>query len=200
VEKKMKKNSMKNVNWQIVKMLEKRALDVNPKKHFDPNKYCKELDSKMSQLRSTRNCKYMANYHYVWCPRGRVKILFHEARELLREAIWGICKIKGWIPFAIEPMPDHVHLFISAKDDREKVMGILKGSTSSFLRSCFPIFNNALTAGGIWSRSYYMGTIGNISGKTLLEYLARQWKETDAFRYMQVMHGIDGKQMKLFSY
>lgn len=196
----MKKNAMKNVEWKIVKMLEKKATDIDHKLHFNPHKYCKELDEKMMQFRSTRNCKYMANYHYVWCARGRVKILIPEARMLLRECIEALCKSKEWIPFAIEPMPDHIHLFLSTKEHREKVMGILKGATSSFLKYCFPIYDKALTGGGIWSKSYYMGTIGNISGKTLLQYLARQWKEVDPFKYRNVMHSIDGKQMKLYGY
>ena len=71
-------NAMKHVNWTEVRLLEKRALDIGPTVHFNPWNYCNELKEKMQQIRSTRNCKYMLNFHIVWCLRGRVKILFQE--------------------------------------------------------------------------------------------------------------------------
>ena len=150
-----KENRMKNVDWKTVRFLEKKALDINPAKHFNPWKYCKELEEKMQQIKSTRNCKYMLNFHIVWCLRGRVKILFHEARVLLREAIEAVCVENKWTPYAIEPMPDHVHIFLGAKTFHEDVLGSLKEQTSSFLKQCFSIYSNALTDERFWSGSYY---------------------------------------------
>lgn len=153
-------------------MLEKRALNIDPTQHFNPWKYCEELEGKMQQFRSTRHCKYMLNFHIVWCPRGRVKILFHEVRILLRAAIEAICKENNWTALAIEPMPDHIHLFISTKDFREIVLGKLKGQSSSFLQMCFPVLSEALTGGSLWSSSYFISSIGNIlkalNNRTLL--------------------------------
>ena len=193
----MKKHHMKNVNWPIVRMLEKKSLNIDPTRHFDPWAYCSELEEKMQQIKSTRNCKYMLNFHIVWCPRGRVKILFHETRVILVEAIKSICKKNEWSTYAIEVMPDHVHLFIGTKDFRPTVMGKLKGNTSSFLQKCFPILTKALPNGNIWSRSYYMSSIGNISGKTLLKYLAKQWKEFGDPRYELTMAALSKGQKKL---
>ncbi len=190
-------NHMKHVNWNVVKKLEKKALDIDPKKHFNPWKYCKNLEKKVSKLHSTRNCKYMLNYHIVWCPRGRVKILFHEARVLLQQYIEQLCEHYGWEAYAIEPMPDHIHLFMGTKDDRPRVLGILKGGSSAFLKKCFPIYEEALTDGKLWARSYYMGTIGNISGKTLLKYLAKQWKKTDRDRYALAIAAMEKGQKSL---
>lgn len=194
----MKKwNALKHVNWNVVKALEKRALDIDHTKHFNPWTYCAGLEEKMQQIKSTRNCKYMLNYHMVWCPRGRVKILFEEARILLTICIQYLCRKNGWTLLAIEPMPDHVHLFISTKDNREKVLGILKGASSSFLKKCCPIFSKALTGKQLWSRSYYISSIGNISGKTLLKYLAKQWKEFKDPRYKIAIAALHKKQKNL---
>ena len=192
-----KENKMKNVDWKIVKFLEKKALDIDPAKHFNPWKYCKELEDKMQQIKSTRNCKYMLNFHIVWCLRGRVKILFQEARVLLAAAIESICNENGWTPYAIEPMPDHVHLFLGTKDFRVEVLGKLKGATSSFLKECFPIYSQALTDERFWSGSYYISSIGNISGKTLLKYLAKQWKEFGDPRYELTLAALYKGQKKL---
>ena len=156
-----------------------------------------ELEEKMQQFRSTRHCKYMLNFHIVWCPRGRVKILFHEVRVLLRIVIEAICKENNWIALAIEPMPDHIHLFVSTKDSREIVLGKLKGQSSAFLQRCFPILREALTDGHLWSGSYFISSIGNVSGKTLLKYLAKQWKEFGDPRYELTMAALHKNQKVL---
>ena len=181
-------------------MLEKRALDIDPTAHFNPWNYCKELKEKMQQLHSTRNCKYMLNFHIVWCPRGRVKILFQEARTMLVSAIEAICRKNNWTPYAIEPMPNHIHLFVGTKDFREEVMGKLKGRTSSLLQECFPVMKKALLNGKIWSRSYYISSIGNVSGQTLLKYLAKQWKKFDDPRYELTIAALHKGQQKLSEY
>ncbi len=192
-----KKNAMKNVDWKYVRFLQKRALTIDPCKHFNPWNYCNELEEKMQQIKSTRNCKYMLNFHIVWCLRGRVKILFQEARNILTEVIEAVCVEYGWTPYAIEVMPDHIHLFLGTKDFREEVLGRLKGISSSYLHWCFPIFKKALTDGHLWSRSYYISSIGNISGKTLLKYLAKQWKEFGDPRYDLTMAALHRGQQTL---
>ena len=195
-----KKNKMKYVNWIVVKKLEKIAVNIDPTKHFNPWKYCSALEEKMQQIKSTRNCKYMLNFHIVWCLRGRVKILFQEARNVLTSVIEAICEQNNWTPYAVEVMPDHVHLFIGTKDFREKVLGILKGGSSSILKQCFPVLSKALTDGRLWSRSYYISSIGNISGKTLLKYLAKQWKEFGDPRYELTIAALYEGQRRLENY
>ena len=173
----MKKwNAMKKVDWKTVRMLEQRALDIDPKLHFNPWKYCEDIDKEMQQMHSTRHCKYMLNFHIVWCPRGRTKVLFYEARILLRTWIQQIATAHGWTALAVEVMPDHVHLFLSTKDHRETVLGVLKGMTSSLLQECFPVYRQALGK-SFWSSSYFISSVGNVSGKKILMYISKQWKE-----------------------
>lgn len=193
------KRKMKNCNWNIIKALEQKALNINHKEHFNPWEYCSELEEKLQQIKSTRNCKYLLNYHIVWCPRGRTKILFSEARRLLHDAIERICEREKWTSYAIEVMPDHIHLFIGTKDFREEVLGKLKGETSKFLQNCFPVLNMALGK-HLWSRSYFISTIGNVSGKTLLRYLAKQWKEEGDPRYEMTMAALEKGQTSLANF
>src|SRR3989344_3596103 len=171
-------NAMRNVNWKVVKMLEKRALDIDPTKHFNPWKYCEELEEKMQQFRSTRHCKYMLNFHIVWCPRGRVKILFHEVRVLLRIVIEAICKENNWIALAIEPMPDHIHLFVSTKDSREIVLGSSRVNHLLFYKDAFQYYAKHLQMGiyGVAAISYrpletclarHCSSISQSNGKSL---------------------------------
>ena len=116
---------------------------------------------------------------------------------LLKLVIEDICRENGWIALAIEPMPDHIHLFISTKDFREVVIGKLKGKSSAFLQRLFPILREALNDGHLWSSSYFISSIGNISGKTLLKYLAKQWKVFGDPRYELTMAALQQNQKNL---
>lgn len=192
-------NAMRNVWWAIVRQLEALALDIDPQQHFNPWKYCADIEEKMQQMRSTRHCKYMLNYHIVWCPRGRVKVLFYEARILLRSWIQQIADAYDWTALAVEVMPDHVHLFLSTKDDREFVLGVLKGTTSSLLQQCFPVYREAL-GNYFWSSSYFISSVGNVSGKKILQYIAKQWKEYFPETYALLEAAMAEGQTKLSAY
>ena len=123
--------------------------------------------------------------------------MFQEARNLLTEVIEHICNNNGWTPYAVEVMPDHIHLFLGTKDFRVEVLGKLKGESASFLKYCFPVFSKALTDERLWSRSYYISSIGNISGKTLMKYLAKQWKEFGDPRYELTLAALYRGQKRL---
>lgn len=74
----------------------------------------------------------------------------------------------------MEIMPDHVHLFVES-DPRWSVAEItnrLKGSTSHDLREEFPHLKSRLPS--LWSRSYYAGTVGHVSEKTVKAYIENQ--------------------------
>lgn len=75
---------------------------------------------------------------------------------------------------ALEVMPDHVHLFIEF-DPRWGVAEItnrMKGATSNALRKEFPALRSRLPT--LWSRSYYAGTVGHVSEKTVRAYIENQ--------------------------
>lgn len=75
---------------------------------------------------------------------------------------------------ALDVMPDHVHLFIESDPTRcvAEIVNRMKGSTSRVLRQEFPSLRSRLPA--LWSRSYFAGTIGNVSAATIERYIAEQ--------------------------
>lgn len=75
---------------------------------------------------------------------------------------------------SIEIMPDHVHLFIKASpvDSPHWIVQQLKGYSSRVLRSEFPSLKSRLPS--LWTRSYYIESVGHISEKTVLKYIEEQ--------------------------
>jgi putative transposase len=75
---------------------------------------------------------------------------------------------------ALEVMPDHVHLVVSAPptDAPQHLANQFKGYTSRVLRQEFPHLRSRLPS--LWSRSYYVGSAGQVSEETLKRYIATQ--------------------------
>jgi putative transposase len=74
----------------------------------------------------------------------------------------------------LEIMPDHVHLFVSADptDAPQRLANQFKGFTSRMLREKYPVLRSRLPS--LWSRSYYVGSVGHVSEATIRKYIEAQ--------------------------
>ena len=117
---------------------------------------------------------FNVNYHIIWCPKYRRKVLTGPVEIRLKELL--IIKAKG-LDCDIEKMeimPDHVHLFIKSTpvNSPHYIVQQLKGYTSRLLRQEFPGLKSRLPT--LWTRSYYLETIGHISESTIKRYIEDQ--------------------------
>lgn len=79
----------------------------------------------------------------------------------------------GFDILALEIMPDHLHLFVSADPQwaPNPIVARLKGKTSRLLRQEFPFL---LKMPSLWTRSYFCSTAGNVSADTIRRYIEAQ--------------------------
>jgi putative transposase len=115
----------------------------------------------------------LINYHFVWIVRRRRKLLIGDINkrvlELIPLAVEEIdCKV-----IALETHLDHVHLFVQAKPLLApfQIMHKVKGFTSHILRKEFP---ELLKLPSLWTRTYFVGTAGNVSSETIKKYVENQ--------------------------
>ncbi len=115
----------------------------------------------------------LINYHFVFCPKRRKKVLVNDVGRRLEEIIYQKAKELDCDVLALEIMPDHVHLFISCPPTLapHQIMFRIKGASSRFLRQEFP---HLLKLPSLWTRSYYCGTAGHVSSETIKKYIANQ--------------------------
>ena len=68
------------------------------------------------------------------------------------------------------------NIFISAPpyDSPTNIVKVLKGILARQLYKRFPELKFGLRKGHIWSPSYYVGTAGNMSAKTIQKYIQNQ--------------------------
>lgn len=77
---------------------------------------------------------------------------------------------------ALEVMPDHLHLFVSAYPQLavHKLVKMFKGVSSHHLRREFP---QLLKLPSLWTNSYFVSTVDNVSNETIRKYIEAQSKK-----------------------
>jgi putative transposase len=122
---------------------------------------------------------YNINYHIVWCPKYRKKILEGKVKEFLEDQLETIAATKDYKILEIRVMPDHIHLFIEANpfDSPTNIVKIFKGVTSLRMFKKFPELREQLWRGVLWSPSYYVGTAGHVSAEIIETYIKAQEKK-----------------------
>lgn len=114
------------------------------------------------------------NYHLVFCPKYRLPVLMDDVaadlERLIREKAEELeVEVKH---LAIKP--DHVHLFVKAPPEYSpsKLANQFKGASSRRLRERHPHLVSRMPS--LWSRSFYCGSAGHVSDKTIANYIAAQ--------------------------
>ena len=129
-----------------------------------------------------RNTRYKRNagavfslkYHLVWCPKYRLPVLTDEVRVRLLEWVAEKAHELGAEIHASDVMPDQVHLFIEVGPTYSpaKLAHQIKGYTSRLLRQEFLHLRSRMPA--MWSRSYFIGSVGAVSEATIKRYIEEQ--------------------------
>lgn len=127
-----------------------------------------------TRYKKTPGCVFNIKYHLVWCPKYRRKVLVNGVATRLRELLNDKVHQLGIEIEAIQIMPDHVRVFITGEPTEaiQHIVNQLKGYSSHVLRSEFPALRSKLPT--LWSRSYYVGTVGHVSEETVRRYIEEQ--------------------------
>ncbi len=123
---------------------------------------------------SSAHTVYNLGYHIVFCPKYRRRVLVDGIDGRLKELFLEKANDLGVVIEKMEVMPDHVHLFIKSKPTYAVhfVVNQLKGYSSVILRQEFPKLRSRLPT--LWTRSYFVESIGHISEETVKRYIEEQ--------------------------
>lgn len=117
---------------------------------------------------------YLNQYHVVFCPKYRRKVLVDEIEQDLRQIFYDVANEKNVEIKALEIMPDHVHMFISfdPRQPLHELIRLFKGRSSRILRDKYPKLKSRLPS--LWTRSYFCCTVGYISEEIVKQYIENQ--------------------------
>ena len=126
----------------------------------------------------TRRYIYNFHYHLIWVTKYRNKTFTTDAlANEMKEILSGIAEANKIVIENMEVMPDHVHMLISVPPSKAPTSAIkaLKGrSAYMFLKRHPEIRQSQYWGGHLWSPSYYMSTLGNMSKDVVERYINDQ--------------------------
>jgi putative transposase len=123
---------------------------------------------------SSRTSVHFMNYHFVWCPKYRRKVIIGAVEKRLKQLLQEKAEAMDCKILALETMPDHVHVFIQGTPilAPNRIVAGLKGYSSRVLRQEFPHLTSSLPT--LWTRSYFVSTHGHVSSETIKKYVEEQ--------------------------
>jgi putative transposase len=110
---------------------------------------------------------FSLKYHLVFCPKYRKSVLPGPVAERLKALLSTKAAALHVTLHTLEVMPDHVHLLVESDPGiaPAKLAAQFKGYTSRLLRQEFRHLRSQLPS--LWSRSYYIDSVGHVSEATV---------------------------------
>jgi len=131
----------------------------------------------MNEYKSLNHCKYLVQYHLIWCPKFRYNVLKGNVEEALKRILAEICNKYEYKILELEVMADHIHIFVSAKPTvaPTDIVRTLKSITAIQLFKEFPALKKFYSrCGSLWSKGYFVSTIGKVSKDSIQKYIEVQ--------------------------
>ena len=130
----------------------------------------------MGKYRKLTHVVYKCDYHIVFVPKYRFRILTGLIKELMEQDIRTICEWKSVEIAEMNLQSDHVHMVVSIppKISVSTFMGILKGKTAIKLFKSHPGLKKKPYWGNhFWARGYFVSTVG-IDEELIKRYVRHQ--------------------------
>ena len=129
------------------------------------------------QYHSASHCKYLIQYHIIWCPKFRFSVSQENVDNTLKQILQKICDTYGYRVKALEVMPDHIHIFVDVPQTVAPcdVVRTLKSISAIELFKAYPKLKQFYARRGVLrSRGYFVSTVGHISEDTVIKYIEEQ--------------------------
>lgn len=133
----------------------------------------------------TRTNVYRTAYHLAWVTKYRKAIFTTpKRRKAMKILLHQIAENNEITILEGEIVDDHVHLVVSFPPNKSisSVMKALKGASAREWFQQFPDTKKELWKGSLWSRSYFVSTVGDVSKEIVMQYVQDQLKEFNAGR------------------
>ena len=126
--------------------------------------------------KTTTNATYDIQYHFVWIPKYRKRILTGKIKDRVKELIEQCSEINGFEVMELNIQSDHVHLLLSAKPrfSPAAIMHVIKGGTSKKIREEHPELEEFLWGDSLWADGYFVSTHSKVTEDIIKTYIQRQ--------------------------
>ncbi len=133
----------------------------------------------MGKFRKLSHVYYKCEYHVVFVPKYRFRILTGTVNNLVDHDIRSMSQWKAVEVLELHVQADHVHLVCSIppKISVSDFMGILKGKLAMRVFKSYPDLKQKPYWGNhFWAKGYFISTIG-LDEEMIRRYVRHQEKE-----------------------
>ena len=124
----------------------------------------------------TSNATYDIQYHFVWIPKYRKRVLQGQIKARIQEMIELCAIINEFEILELAINPDHVHILLSAKPrySPAQIMNLIKGGSSRKIRQEFPELEEIYWGDSFWADGYFVSTHSVITEDIIKNYILEQ--------------------------
>ena len=145
-----------------------------------------------NDVESLAHTKWRCQYHIVFAPKYRRRIIYGKYRAEIGKILRTICNRYGIERIEAQACPDHIHMLvcIPPKMSVSKFMGILKGKSSLMIFDRFAQLKYKYGNRHFWARGYYVDTVGR-NKTAIAKYIQNQLEEDKMMDQMSLKEYID---------
>ena len=147
----------------------------------------------MAKYRKLTHTVYCCEYHLVWTPKYRYRILKGKIKEFIEVKIRQMCEWYSVEILEMKVMEDHIHMLVSIppKLSVSDFMGIIKGKTAiKIFEKKRYLKEKPLWGNHFWARGYFVSTVG-MDEEKIKKYIKYQEEQ-------EKIQEVENKGYKLF--
>ena len=145
-----------------------------------------------NEIKSLAHSKYRCQYHVVFAPKYRRKVIYGKLRKDIGEILRKLCEQKNVEIIEAEACVDHIHMLVSAPPyiSIAQFMGYIKGKSSLMIFDRHANLKYKYGTRNFWCRGYYVDTVGR-NKKVIAEYIRNQLEDDFAKEQYTLKEYID---------
>ena len=130
----------------------------------------------MSKYDVSAHATHRLQYHLVWIPKYRKRVLRGPLARRLYELLKQCAEINHWHIVELNVQEDHVHLLVRLppKEAVAHAVQLMKGGTSKKIREEFPELDEFLWGDSLWADGYFASSVGQATESTIRAYIQNQ--------------------------
>ena len=131
-----------------------------------------------NEIKNTAHSKYRCQYHIVFAPKYRRKVIYKELRADIGQIIRKLCEEKKVEILEAQACPDHIHMLVSIPPylSVAQFIGFLKSKSALMIFDRHANLKYKYGRRNFWARGYFVDTVGR-NEKVIKEYIKNQLEE-----------------------
>ena len=131
-----------------------------------------------NEVKHTAHSSYRCEYHVVFAPKYRRKVIYNEIKKDIGEILRKLCNEMMVEIIEAEACPDHIHMLVSIPPYMSvaQFMGTLKSKSALMIFDRHVNLKYKYGNRNFWAKGFYVSTVG-LDTKKVQEYIRDQEKE-----------------------